>query len=560
MIKKDVIEKILENCDIVDLIGSYLPLKKVGRYYRALCPFHHDTKPSFYVNPSQQLFHCFGCKESGNIIHFIMKYEKIEFPDAVRFLAEKLGITFVEEKEEKENREIYEVLKFASNFYHEKLFLYPQALSYLTEKRKLSLQTIKEFQLGFAPRGNFLINALKKRGYSEELIMGSGLAYKREGEIREWFFNRVIFPIFNRRGDVIGFGGRILDDETELKYLNSEETTIFKKGENLYGLYQTMNFLTRNKPVLVEGYFDLLALFDKGIKNLVAPLGTGFTINQARLLKKYSDEIIILFDGDNAGREATKRAIEIALKAGINPLVALLPDNYDPDKYLNEKGADELIKKIINQPYDLVDFYIKISSPTIISEKRKVLKELLEIINFTCDLPLKELYLNKISEIFNINKEKLKEKDFSGSKEIASEIASRNLSNLENKIINVLLNYPQYLSIMEEHSEEIFSEGIREVVKIIKDYKDRKKINVGLILEKIKNEEFKKKLALLSFSPQESMIKIKEEDFKRLLSMYLHNYYYNKYMTGEADNKIIVKFQETKKNSLIKKKLKEGNE
>ncbi|MEO0130148.1 MAG: DNA primase [candidate division WOR-3 bacterium] len=541
MVKREIIEKILENCDIVELINSYLPLKKVGNYYRALCPFHRDTKPSFYVNPSQQLFHCFGCKESGNVIHFIMKYEKMGFPEAVKFLAEKLGISFTEEKVEKKNQEIYEIIKFASDFYQEQLFIHSQVLNYLTEKRKLSLTTIKEFQLGYAPGGNLLIKKLKKRGYSEESLIESGLASKKE-EIREWFFNRIIFPIFNRRGKVIGFGGRVLD-ETEPKYLNSPETVIFKKGENLYGLYQTSQFLTKNKPILVEGYFDLLSLFDKGIKNLVAPLGTGFTIDQARLLKKYSEEIIILFDGDDAGKEATKRAIEITLKVGINPLITLLPDGYDPDEYVNKKGMEEL-KKIIDRSYDFIDFYLKISDPKTISEKRKILKQLLEIINFTCDLPLKELYLNKISEVFHFNKEQVL--NFLREKNIF--IFNVEIKRLEDQIINVLLTYPKYFSAIEEYPLEIFSGEIKELIEIIKDFKDKEKINIGLILEEIKSEELKKKCALLSFLPKVLISNMKEEDFKRLLNRYLYEYYYNKQLSGEVDEKILAKIYEIKKN------------
>ncbi|MEO0089029.1 MAG: DNA primase [candidate division WOR-3 bacterium] len=544
MVKREIVEKILENCDIVDLISSYLPLKKVGNYYRALCPFHRDTKPSFYVNPSQQLFHCFGCKESGNVIHFIMKYEKLEFTEAVKSLAEKLGISSMEEKGEEKNQEIYEIIKLASDFYHEQLFIHSSVLSYLIEKRKLSLTTIKEFKLGYAPGGNLLIKTLQKRGYSQELLIKSGLVSKKE-EIREWFFNRIIFPIFNRRGRVIGFGGRVLD-ESEPKYLNSPETAIFKKGENLYGLYQTNKFLTKDKPILVEGYFDLLSLFDKGIKNLVAPLGTGFTMDQARLLKKYSEEIIILFDGDNAGKEATKRAIEITLKVGINPLIALLPDGYDPDEYVNKKGIEEL-KKIIDHPYDLIDFYLKISDPKTISKKRNVLKQLLEIINFTCDLPLKELYLNKVSEVFHFNKEQminlLKEKNVF--------VFNVEITRIEDQIINVLLTYPQYFSAIEKYPLEIFSGEIKELIEIIKDFKDKEKLNVGLILEEIKNEELKKKCALLSFSSKVLINNMKEEDFKRLLDRYLYEYYYNKQLSGEMDDKILAKIYEIKKN-LIK--------
>lgn len=551
MIKREIIEKILENCDIVELINSYLPLKKVGQYYRALCPFHHDTKPSFYVNPSQQLFHCFGCKESGNVIHFIMKYEKMEFLEAVKFLGERLGIKFAEEKEEKKNKGIYEIINFVSNFYHEQLFIYPQALNYLTEKRKLSLATIKEFQLGYAPPGNLLIKTLQKRGYSEELLIESGLAYKKEGEIREWFFNRIIFPIFNHRGNVIGFGGRVFVEEIEPKYLNSPETPIFKKGENLYGLYQTVKFLTKNKPILVEGYFDLLSLFDKGIKNLIAPLGTGFTTEQARLLKKYSEEVIILFDGDNAGREATKRAIEIALKAAINPLIALLPDSYDPDKYINEKGVEK-IKEIINHPYDIIDFYLKIFAPKTISEKRKVLKQLLETINFTCDLALKELYLNKISEVFNINKKRVLNIIERNSFIFKDEEFTNLLKDFEFKILNVLINYPQYLSLIEnEYSEEVFSEEIKEAMEIIKEFKDKEKITVGLIFEEVKNPMLKKRLSLLSFLPQELIRNIREKDFKNLLDKYLYHYYLKKCAAGEADEKILTKIYEIKKN-LIK--------
>ncbi|MEO0088027.1 MAG: DNA primase [candidate division WOR-3 bacterium] len=552
MSKREIVEKILENCDIVELISSYLPLKKVGRYYRALCPFHNDTKPSFYINPSQQLFHCFGCKESGNVLHFVMKYEKIEFSEAVKFLAEKLGISiFEEEKKDTKQKEIYEILNLASNFYQEQLFTHSLALNYVIEQRKLSLETIKKFQLGYAPMGNLLIRVLQKKGYPEELLLESGIAYRKEGELREWLSNRIVFPIFNHQGRIVGFGGRALDEKTEPKYLNSPETLIFKKGENLYGLYQTKEFLTKNQPILVEGYFDLLSLFDKGIKNLVAPLGTGFTIDQARLLKKYNEEIIILFDGDNAGREATKRAIEISLKTGLNPLVAFIPEGYDPDKYINEKGLEEF-EKIIKKPYDLIDFYLKILNPQTISEKRKVLKQLLEVINFTCDSMLKELYLNKISEIFNYKKVDLGIKEIKSTFLFKYEEISNLLRDLKNQIINVLINYPQYLWIVEnEYAKEDFPEEVQEIIKIIKNFNNQEKMSIGLIFDEIKNPELKKRLTLISFLPPELIIGIKEKDFKDLVSKYLYHYYLEKCARGETDERILKKIYEIKK-KLIK--------
>ena len=351
---KDKIEEIKSRSDIVKVISDYIKVQQSGANYKGLCPFHGEKTPSFYINTSKQIYKCFGCGEGGDVINFIMKMENLEFMDAVKLLAKDCGVEINTNMDEQSKlrmekiKKIQDVNTEAARYYFANLI---KAKNYGYEylrKRGLDDTIIKKFGLGYAPMAwtnlmDFLIN----KGYSKDLLVECGLAtYKKDGnKYYDRFINRVIFPIFDYRGNVIGFGGRVLDDSLP-KYLNSPDTLAFNKKYNLYGLNFARKNIIDRTIILVEGYMDLISLYQYGIRNVCATLGTALTIDQGKLLKRYVDNVIISYDSDNAGVKATLRAIDILSSIGINVKVLNLKDVKDPDEYIRKYGLEEYKKSI----------------------------------------------------------------------------------------------------------------------------------------------------------------------------------------------------------------------
>ena len=404
MIKRETIEEVRAAANIAEVIGGYLPLKKVGKYYRGVCPFHPDKSPSFYVSPERQVYHCFGCGAGGSVISFVMQFEKVDFPEAVRILAKRVNIQVQVEHVSTKYQPLYDACEFAARFFTRQLAKYTVAVNYFL-KRGMKDETAQRYRLGYAPGGNTLRAEAKKEGFSEEQLIKAGLLAQREHGVSDWFFSRVIFPIMSLSGRVVGFSGRVLDD-SEPKYLNSSESEIFHKGEALYGLFQAKNHLRGEATILVEGNFDLLALVNRGILNVVAPLGTAFTSEQALLLKRFNRQVRILFDADSAGRNATRRALEVLFREGLEPSIVSLPDDYDPDEYVREFGREKLVERI-EQPIDLVAFLTSLRAGTTVAEKNALLRELIQLVGLIPDEVLQELFLNRISEQFQVAKEVL---------------------------------------------------------------------------------------------------------------------------------------------------------
>ncbi|MBN2444883.1 MAG: DNA primase [Spirochaetales bacterium] len=352
-IKEDIKRKIF----IADLISEYITLKKKGTRFWGLCPFHTEKSPSFTVTPEKEMFYCFGCHKHGDIFTFVMEIEKVSFPEALKILAQKANIplTFEFNKEKESEKELLLDLydRLSMSFHH--LLLHSKnavhARSYLL-KRGINADTIEAFRLGYAPGSrDWLLNFLKKKNYSKEFITASGLFSQKSGELIPYFYNRIIFPIKNTRGQAIAYGGRSLV-EGGPKYINSPETVIFKKGNNLFNLDLALKSGKDTKFIyLVEGYMDVIALYQAGIHNAVAPLGTAFTETQCRLLKRYADKVVLLFDGDPAGEAASIKAIEICEALDVESEVVDIPDGQDPDDILQkhgEKGLKKILKCRIN--------------------------------------------------------------------------------------------------------------------------------------------------------------------------------------------------------------------
>jgi DNA primase len=401
MIKRETIEQVRQASDIVQVVGSYIPLKKVGKYHRGVCPFHPDKSPSFYVSPDRQVYHCFGCGAGGSVVNFVMQFEKLDFPDAVKSLAKRFSIEVKLERVNVKHQPLYDACEFAAKFFQQQLAKYAAAVNYFI-RRGMKDETAARFRLGYAPGGNLLRNAAAKAGFGDELLLKAGLLANRERGISDWFFSRVMFPIMSLSGRVIGFSSRVLDD-SEPKYLNSGETDIFRKGDNLYGLFQAKNYIRNDVPILVEGNFDLLALVNRGIYNVVAPLGTAFTFEQGMLLKRFNGEVRVLFDADNAGRNATRRVLDVLLRAGVDPGVVLLPDDCDPDDYVKESGRDKLLE-LLKQPIDLVRFMERLRAPRTVADRNNCLRELVQLVALIPDAVAQELYVNRIAETFQVAK------------------------------------------------------------------------------------------------------------------------------------------------------------
>ncbi len=350
----ELVEEIREKNDIVDVISGYVKLKRQGSNYFGLCPFHNEKSPSFSVSQNKQMFHCFGCGAGGNVFTFVMEYENYTFPEAIRFLAGRAGVTLPEisydaEAKKKDNKRarILELNRDVAKFYYYTLRS-PQGqtgLEYL-RKRELSEETMKRFGLGYSSRySDDMLRFLRGRGYSDELIREAGLVnYDEKNGMYDKFWNRVMFPIQDINHRVIGFGGRVMGDGKP-KYLNSPETIVFDKSRNLYGL-NLARTSRKNHMILCEGYMDVIAMHQAGFTEAVASLGTAFTPGQASLLKRYTQEVLLTYDSDEAGTKAALRAIPILKEAGLHGKIVRLEPYKDPDEFIKNLGAEEFQKRI----------------------------------------------------------------------------------------------------------------------------------------------------------------------------------------------------------------------
>ena len=405
MIAEDVILKIKEQNDIVDVISERVKLKKTGKNYTGLCPFHNEKSPSFTVSTEKQIYKCFGCGEAGNVISYVMKDRNVTFPEAARILARRANISIeVDNGENNVQRDMYKKMYNinveTARYFYENLRKDKKAELYFLN-RGITEATMKKFGLGFSfDKWDGLLLYLKKKGYSELDLLNIGLIVKSpKGSYYDRFRNRIMFPVFDYMGKVIGFGGRVLDD-SKPKYLNSPETPLFHKGLNLYGL----NFVIKNNRsrtiIIVEGYMDCISLHQYGFSNVVASLGTALTINQAKLLKRHVDKVIISFDADFAGQAATIKGLEILRSEGFDLRVLIVPSGKDPDEYIKNSGK-QAFQKLIDDALPLIDYRLKragdginfSNSEMIIQYVKKVTEIITEL-----DPVEKDVYIKKVSE------------------------------------------------------------------------------------------------------------------------------------------------------------------
>ncbi|EGD51839.1 DNA primase [Thermoanaerobacter ethanolicus JW 200] len=410
---REMIEKVIEANDIVDVISEYVELKKAGKEFKGLCPFHREKTPSFMVSQEKQVYHCFGCNASGNVVTFIMDIENLTFKEAIEFLADRVGITLEESQlSDQEYRrkklidEIYKINKLAAMYFYNKLFSEEgrQALAYI-RKRGLTEATIKKFGIGYSPpQGNGLLNFLKEKGYTESFLVKAGLLSQKNNRYYDRFRNRVMFPIIDVKGNVIGFGGRSIDDSLP-KYLNTPETEVFKKGKTLFAI----NFAKKtqqDKFIIVEGYMDAISLHQAGIDCAVASLGTALTGDQARLIKRYKGNVVIAYDADEAGISAALRGLDILDELNLNIKVLTIPYGKDPDEFIKKEGV-EAFNQLIENADSLIEFKAKVYRKNLdldnpqdrIIYVKKIAKDIAKL----SDEVKREVYISSVAKVAQIS-------------------------------------------------------------------------------------------------------------------------------------------------------------
>lgn len=466
----ELIDEIRNSNDIVDVISQYVVLKRSGRNFFGLCPFHKEKSPSFSVSPDKQIFHCFGCGVGGNVIHFVSKIENLDFKQTLETLAERSGIALptLDNGQDADRlrlkEKVYQINKYAAGYFHENLYK-PNAkvAQEYVKKRKLDNHTLQTFSIGFSTNFDELYQALKKQGFTDEEILASSLVSKsQKGQFYDKFKSRLMFPIKDIQDRVIAFGGRVLDD-SKPKYINSPENIVYSKGRQLFGL-NIAKKSGKEKIIIVEGYMDAISLYQRGITNVVASLGTALTEQQGRLLRKYASQVIIGYDSDGAGQAATIRGMEILQNLGCDIRILQLDgDAKDPDEYVIKYGSGRF-EKCVENAISLVEFKVKTLKNTLkietASDKIKFLNEIVKILSKVDNSIEREIYVDKISKEYGISKEaiygeanKIKYADNQGIKVLQKPVIiktqeetkklhkiSEALIKRENMILSLLIN------------------------------------------------------------------------------------------------------------------------
>ena len=410
----ELLDEIKSKNDIVDIVSQYVVLKRAGRNYMGLCPFHKEKSGSFCVSPDKQIFHCFGCGVGGNVFHFISKIENLNFKESVEMLANRAGVelpvsgNFEDDKLAKLKSRVYEVNKCAAEFYHENLYK-PTAKpgQEYVKKRHLDNKTLKAFKIGYSGRFNELYTELKSKGFTEEEILASCLVNKNpDGKFIDRFRNRLMFPIFDTHERVIAFGGRVLDD-SKPKYINSPEDIVYSKGRHLFAFNIARKYNSKT-IIMVEGYMDAVSLHQRGIHNAVASLGTALTEAQGRLLRRSCEKVIIGYDADGAGQAATLRGLEILQNLGCDIRILQIEGAKDPDEFVVKYGP-ERFQMYVNKAISLVEFKVKMLKKSLdldnVNDKIKFLNEVAKIVAKVENSMEREVYVDKISLEYKVSKD-----------------------------------------------------------------------------------------------------------------------------------------------------------
>ena len=486
---EEILSDVRQSNDIVDVISQYVHLKRRGRNFFGLCPFHNEKSPSFSVSPDKQIFHCFGCGVGGNVITFVSKIEGMNFVETVKMLAERANILLPtldnngDIQRELLKDKVYKVNEFSAQFYHQNLYNNIQAkvAQQYVKKRELSNETLKAFRIGFSGRFDELYNELKKHGFEDQEILESGLVNKNDkGQFIDRYRNRLMFPICDVRGRVIAFGGRVLDD-SKPKYINSPENVVYSKGRHLFGLNVAKKSDIK-RLLIVEGYMDVISLHQRGITNVVASLGTALTEQQGWLLRRNTEQIILSFDSDEAGVQAKLRALDVLQNMGCDLRILQMEGAKDPDEFVIKYG-NARFRNLIDKAISVIEFKVRILKKDLnlenVNDKIRFLNEIAKLISKVDNTIEKEIYVEKIAWEYKISKEaiyaevdKLKYKDAKDEKKMLDKAKNvvihpkvetgevlEDIVKRENTVISILLTGD--LSVFQIIKQNISTEDFK---------------------------------------------------------------------------------------------------
>ncbi|OGP53333.1 MAG: DNA primase [Deltaproteobacteria bacterium RBG_13_52_11] len=481
-IPDEVLEEIRERADILEVISDHLDLKKAGRNYKGLCPFHQEKTPSFMVSPEKQLFHCFGCGVGGNIFTFLMKYEQISFAEAARALAQKYGVLIPEDRataRDERRESLLKINDLALAFYvhHTKGGKDGKIARDYLERRGIDWVICEEYGIGYAPpRWDALVTYFKEKGVNLKEAESLGLIIPKKGGWYDRFRARIIFPIFNVRDMVIGFGGRVLGDGEEPKYLNSPDSFLYKKGAGFYGLNVARKYIQREegKVFIVEGYFDLLSMAQKGVKNVVATLGTALTPEQVRLVRRFGKEFFLLFDPDEAGKKAALRGLEIFMQEEAFPAVIPLPDGMDPDGYFQRGGTPEALReRAVPGVEYAMEMLMEGCDRGAVEGKVKAVAAILPFLLQIKDGVRRDFYLKRLAEMVGVREGEIRDTALTmrkGRKKGAQQepLTAMHVST-EKKLVQIMIQYPEFIPlVIEEGVVDGFEEqNLRSIGELV---------------------------------------------------------------------------------------------
>lgn len=573
---EEIIDEVRQNNDVVDVISQYVHLSRKGRNYFGLCPFHNEKSPSFSVSPDKQIFHCFGCGVGGNVYTFLMKIEGLTFLEALETLAERAKIqlptldTGLDSQKEELKSKVYKINEISAEFYHQNLYKPTAKIAQeYIKKRKLNQETLEAFQIGYSGRVDEMYKFLREKGFGEKEILESGLVIKNDnGTYKDRYRNRLMFPICDVRGRVIGFGGRVLDD-SKPKYINSPENIVYSKGRHLFGL-NIAKKESAKKILIVEGYMDVISLHQRGIKNVVGALGTALTEQQGWLLRKTTEQVILGFDADGAGQNAIARSMEILQNMGCDMRVLQIEGAKDPDEYIIKYGEGRFRLEIENA-ISLVEFKVRNLKKEYNLEnsgdKINFLREISKILSKVESTIEREIYIEKIAKGYNISKEaiyaevnKLIYTNFKTEKTSENQIKNirqeektreeidKDLENRENTIIALLLdtNINVFKKIQEKIKPEDFKVEInKKIAKEIYKESEKSERNINKLIDTF-DDEMKNHITMVMATDYEF------EDMEKAVDDVLQKYEKEKL---NQKKKSILKQLETEQDELEKKKL-----
>ncbi len=547
-IPNEVIQEVLDRCDIVELISTYIPLKRSGQNFKGLSPFQHEKTASFFVSPKKQIFHCFSSGMGGNAITFVMKMERLEFPEAVQFLADKVGVVIPkkdlrDEKEQQKKQVAFDINRQALEYFHKNLISdrrpsAQQAREYL-KSRNVNLEDAKRFQLGYAlEEWDGLIKHLRGSGISLSQMESAGLIVpRREGQgFYDRFRERIIFPIFDIQGRCVAFGARTMQKENTAKYVNSPETDLYTKGKHLYGFHLAKDAVIREDRVLVvEGYMDFMVPFKNGIENIVASLGTALTIDQIRLLRRYTKNVVMLFDADLAGQSAMLRSIDLLIAEDLNVKLVCLAEGHDPDSFVQQFGA-EALKKMIESAESIFDFKLKLllrrAPDSNIETTAQIAVEMLATIDQFSNAIVKSEYIRRLAHELRVKEDTLWEElkklgpkntgRVSFSQAEPSVPVSQPIRPVERDLVHLMLEDDQFIDLTKSAVEldDFQNSNVRDVVKKIFDlFAQGQKISPASLVNCFDDEKVSRLISAI-VSSSESVLgnkhKVHEDCIKRL--------------------------------------------